>query len=473
VKRSLALVLFCTHATLARAQVPPDAGVDAAPPDATTDAPPDSAPPSDVPPPVDAPAPLAIPIPEPIVAEHPTTSTEWSPGYHFDLHWRLLMLPERVIELVFLPISLVVGAVEEYRIDKRIVDGLTWATGRNQISPRFKFSLGDGAGIGLWVTRKKLFDNRARLRLGGIARLDADWQLETEYRHALLIPGGRGLRTRAYVENDKNRRFFGIGGGSEVADRRVLRSFEQGAFVEIDLQGIDRYTYAGTAGVGLRRQELLPGTSSSYMPVGLAGDTVVPPAGFDDGAIYAEANLTGRYDTRDTFGRPTRGTLATVRGFVRQEVTGKALSGMTLDASVNWHLPVLPDNRVLVLSIAGTTAFALRPGSEIPLDSLAVIGRQNVRGYDRDRFLDRHALQATLEYRFPIYEYLTSRAGLDAFVFVDGGTIWGKSAFDAVPPLWSTGGGIRGAHDTTLVFTTTVGYSPEGFQLTVGAESSL
>jgi Omp85 superfamily domain len=472
VKRFCVLVVLCAHATLARAQVPPDGGVDAAPPDALPDAAVDAPPAEDAPPPADkAPAPLAVP--EPITPEHPLTSAEWSPGYHFDLHWRLLMLPERVIELVFLPISLVVGAVEEYRIDKRVIDGLTWATGRNQISPRFKFSLGDGAGIGLWVSRKKLFDERARLRLGGIVRLDADWQLETEYRHALLIPGGRGLRARAYVENDKNRRFYGIGGDSSEDDRRVLRSYEQGAFVEIDLQGIDRYTYAGTAGVGIRRQTLSPGTDSTYMPVGAEGDPVVPPPGFDDGAIYAEANITGRYDTRDTFGRPTRGTLAVLRGLARQEVTGKDLSAVTLDASVHWHLPVLPDNRVLVLSIAGTTAFALRPGSEIPLDSLAVLGRQNVRGYDRDRFLDRHALQATIEYRFPIYEYLTSRAGLDAFVFVDGGTIWGKSAFDAIPPLWSAGGGVRGAHDTTLVFTTTVGYSPEGLQFTVGAESSL
>jgi Omp85 superfamily domain len=469
VKTFLVLVLVFARATDARAQVPPDAGVEPdAMPDAAVDAMPDA--PVDAPPPVDNP-PLPVPVPEPIVTESTTTSATWSPGYHFDLHWQLLMLPERVIELVFIPIALLVGAVEEYRLDKRIAEGLTFVDGRYVISPRFKFSLGDGAGIGMWLARRKLFDQRARLRLGGIIRLDADWQLETEYRHALLIPGGRGLRARAYIENDKNRRYFGLGGDTDLADRRVLRSFEQGGHLEIDLHGIDRYTFSGTAGLGIRRQELSPGTGSTYAPVGGADDAVMPPPGFDDVATYVEGNVTGIYDTRDTFGRPTRGTFAFIRGLVRQDVTGKGLSAMTLDAAVTWHLPVLPDNRVLVISLAGTTAFALG-STEIPLESLAVIGRQNVRGYDRDRFVDRHALRATMEYRFPIYEYLNSRAGLDAFVFVDGGTIWGKSAFDPLP-LWSAGGGIRGAHDTTLVFTSTIGYSPEGFELTVGAESSL
>ena len=446
-RRFVAIVIVLGLATIARAQAPEAPPAPAAPPQP--------------------------PKPEPIVAEDATTTAAWRPGFHFDLHWRLLMLPERAVELVFLPVSLAVAAVEEYRLDNRIGDWLSFKDGRIKIVPRFRFSLGDGAGVGLWISRHKLFDRRAQLRLGGIVRLDLDWQLETEYKHSLLLPGGRGLRTRAYMENDKNQRFFGLGGDTDVADRRVMRSFEQGAVVEVDLQGIDRYTYAGTARLGVRRQELLPGTSTTYAPVGEPGDTVTPPPGFGETAIYADARLDGRYDTRDTYGRPTRGWLGELRALARQEVTGKELSGITLDGAVRWHIPVLPDNRVLVLTVAGTAAFALLPGTTIPLDSLAVIGRGNVRGYDRERFRDRYAMVGSIEYRFPIYEYLSSRAGLDAFTFVDGGTIWGNSKFDVSPPLWSVGGGIRGAHDTTLVFESTIGYSPEGFEITIGAESTL
>ena len=35
------------------------------------------------------------------------------------------------------------------------------------------------------------------------------------------------------------------------------------------------------------------------------------------------------------------------------------------------------------------------------------------------------------------------------------------------------GGGIRCAHETTLVFETTIGYSPEGFEFTIGVERAL
>ena len=471
-----ALAVVCLIGSVAHAQVP-DAGVpDAAPPDASPDASIDASP-------IDAPAPApdAPPVPPPAdtptgvplappTAEYTTTSAAWRPGYHFDLHWQLLMLPERVIELVFIPFSLAVSAVEEYRLDNRLADWLSFENGRIKLSPRFKFSLGDGAGAGRWIKRSKMFDQRAELRLGGILRLDADWIVEGEYRHAYLFQGGRALRARAYIEEDKNRRYFGIGGDSELADRRVIESFEQGASAEIDLQGIDRYTYAGTARFGLRRQTLGPGYSSTYEPVGEPGDTVEPPPGFDEASLYAEARITGRYDTRDTFGRPTRGLLIELSSLVRQEITGRDFGAATLGATTRWHLPVLPERRVLVFTAAGVAAVPLHPGGTIPFESYAVIGRANVRGYDRERFRDRYSLLASLEYRFPIYEYLTSKAGLDAFLFVDAATLWGKAAWDPIPPLWSTGGGIRGAHETTLVFETTVGYSPEGFQFTIGVE---
>jgi hypothetical protein len=491
VNRSIfALLLVCACATVAQAQEAEPAPEPATPPAPAPEAPPPTpatppAPAPEAPPPTPAtpPPPPATPVTpgpatplppkvEAIIAEDATTAAGWRSSYHFDLHWRVLMLPERAIELAFLPITLFVGAVEEYRLDKRLGALLTFRDDRIKISPRFKFSLGDGAGIGLWIKRQKLFDRRAELRAGGIIRRDLDWQQEVEYKHRLLLPGGRGLRARAFVEDDKNQRYFGIGGDTVLTDRRVMRAFEEGGSVEIDLQGVDRYTYSGTARLGVLRQELTAGTSITYPPVGEPGDSVMPPPAFDDTAVYADARLEGRYDTRDTFGRPTRGWIAEIDARARQEVTGKDLSGITLHSMVRWHIPVLPRNRVLVLSVAGTGSFSMLPGSSIPLESLAVIDRGNVRGYDRERFRDRYALVGSVEYRFPIYEYLASRAGLDAFTFVDTGTIWGFSKFNS-SPLWSVGGGVRGAHDTTVVFESTIGYSPEGFEITIGAESSL
>lgn len=448
-------------------------------PDTTEENPVDAPVPTDDVPPIPVvpqPPPQEPPGPPPKPREPPTqldatTTVQFDRRHHFDLHWTILMLPERALELAFLPIGLLVGAIDQYRLDKRIGDLLSVENIKVKLSPRFKFSLGDGAGIGLWVKRE-LFDWKASVRAGGIIRLDSDWQTELEYNHALLFPGGRGLRARAYIERDKNQRYYGIGGESLVTDERVIQVFEQGALLEMDLQGIDRYTTSGIAQLGMRRQELTPGVSTTSAPV-MPGDLRAPPPGFNDIATYVDARLVGRYDTRDTAGRPSRGI--TLEGSVlgRTDVTGKNLSATTVSASARLHIPVLPDHRVLVLTLAGAAALPLIPGDDKPLDSLATVDRTNVRGYDRERFRDLYAIVGSAEYRFPIYEYLASRIGLDAFAFVDAGTIWGNDPFSLSPLRYAFGGGLRGASEPSLFFQTTLGWSPEGLQFNIGVESAL
>jgi hypothetical protein len=481
---AIALLLVASSAALAQPApespdeppTPPPGGGDDAPVDAPiptdgTDG--DNVPPIPV---VPQPEPPEPPGPPPKPREPPTqlddtTSVRFDHHHHVDLHWTILMLPERALELAFLPVGLLVGAIDQYRLDRRIGDLLSVENIKVKLSPRFKFSLGDGAGIGLWVKRE-IVDWRASLRAGGIIRLDSDWQTELEYNHALLFPGGRGLRARAFIERDKNQRFYGIGGDSQVTDERVIEVFEQGALAEIDLQGIDHYTTSGIAQLGMRRQRLSTGKSATSTPL-MTGDTVAPPPAFDDIATYVDARLVGRYDTRDTAGRPSRGL--TLEGSVlgRADVTGKQLSATTLGASARYFIPLLPDHRVLVLTVAGAAALPLIPGDDKPLDSLATIDRTNVRGYDRERFRDLYAIVASAEYRFPIYEYLASRIGLDAFTFVDAGTIWGNDPFSLKPLRYAIGGGLRGASEPSLYFQTTLGWSPEGFQFNIGVESAL
>jgi len=436
-------------------------------------------PPDDIPPipvvPQPPPGPPPGPPPKPrlpITQLESTTSITFDHRYHFDWHWQILMLPERVLELAFLPISLLVGAVDRYRLDRRLGALLSVDNIGVKISPRFKFSLGDGAGAGLWIKRTGLISWRSQLRAGGIVRFDLDWQAELEYQHALLFPGGRGLRTRAYIERDKNQRFYGIGSATVESDRRVLEVYEQGALLEVDLQGIDSFATSGVAQLGLRRQHLTPGVSTRDPSV-MIGDTVAPPPGFDITATYVDARLVGRYDTRDTNGRPTRGISLEGSALGRTDVTGKDLSATTLTAAARLHLPILREHRVLVLTLAGAAALPLFPGDDKPLDSLAMLDRTNLRGYDRERFRDLYAIVASAEYRFPIYEYLQSRIGLDAFTFFDAGTIWGRESFSIDPLRYSLGGGIRGAAETKLIFQTTLGWSPEGLQFNIGVESVL
>jgi hypothetical protein len=419
--------------------------------------------------------PSARPTPEPATAE-PTdqlTTDAWRPQRHFDLHWRLLYLPGRALELGLMPLHLLIEATEEYRLDRRFNDLVEFDHGRYKISPRFRFSFGDGLGAGARISRRKLFHYRGVVGLGALYRLNGDWQAELEYEHKLLFPGGRGLRTYVFTELDKNRRYYGLGNTTSAGDRRVLGTEEQGFYAETDIQGIDRYTTYGTAAFAVRRQQLFAGEDSGEIPIGMTGDTVAPPTDFGGTAIYGDIHLVGRYDTRDTQARPTRGWLLELGMLLRKELTGKELSGITATATARVYLPIIAEGRALSFSVGGIASSPLFPGDETPLDSQAVLGRSILRSFDRERFRDRYALWGSAEYRFPIYEYLASKAGLDAFVFFDSGVVFGEQDFSLDPLHYSYGLGIRAAHETTLVFQSILGRGPEGFELSIGVEKAL
>jgi outer membrane protein assembly factor BamA len=79
----------------------------------------------------------------------------------------------------------------------------------------------------------------------------------------------------------------------------------------------------------------------------------------------------------------------------------------------------------------------------------------------------------SVEYRFPLWDYLSSRAGLDAFFFVDGGQVWGETDWSWNRLRYSLGGGFRVGHESRQVLQTTFGWSPEGYQLNLGVETEL
>ena len=92
------------------------------------------------------------------------------------------------------------------------------------------------------------------------------------------------------------------------------------------------------------------------------GDTLFPAeslaagvrADFDATAHFIDVAVTGRYDTRDTIGRPMRGWFGSLGARARADASGDELSGLTLDGRVGLFLPVIGDHR--------TVMFGLPPG---------------------------------------------------------------------------------------------------------------
>lgn len=395
---------------------------------------------------------------------------------NLDLHWKLLNLPERIVELVFAPVGLLVAVVEDKRIDKRVKEFISFWDGRIKLKPRFKLAFGDGLGLGILAKGKSKTRRRSESKLGFVYRLDGDYEIDGELEQPFGSLNDRTVRVNGDIEVDKNERFYGIGGGATQDTKRVLRSDHQTIDVSIDLQPKAWFDYSGRLALGLNRQTLAPGTQSATSmtpPVGtIPDDPAGVPPGFDTTITYATAWLSGHYDTRDTVGRPSRGLVAEVSADAKFGLQDADLAGVKLKASARWHLPILPEARTLILAAGGSAALPLYPGATIPFETLALLGReQHLRGYDRARFRDKYAFWGAIEYRFPIYEYMTTDVGLDPFVFVEGGTTFGFDALQSNRVRYSTGGGIRLAHETTLILESVIAWSPEGIQFTFGGEA--
>ncbi|MEJ7603268.1 MAG: BamA/TamA family outer membrane protein [Kofleriaceae bacterium] len=411
----------------------------------------------------------------PVRAEDPPppglTTETWHHEPRLDLHWQLLTLPERAIELVFVPFGLAVAAVERHRIDRRVGRLLSFWEGRLKLSPRMKISFGDGLGVGLKLKYKQPFDTRTQASLGFVVRVNRDFLVDSELQQPIGSLDDRSLHVNAFVERDQNERFYRLGGGSSSM-RRVMTNNLQVLTAGLDLQPVDWYDYSGLFEVGAVRQTLGPGLELGEIPLGEPDDSFAPPPGFGTSTVYAHANISGSYDTRDTLGRPSRGLHAELRAALYTDVAG-GLAGANLRAAGAWFLPVLPEARVLVLNVGASAAVPLF-GETIPLVALSQLGREHhLRGYDRARFRDRYAVWAGAEYRFPIYEYLTTGVGLDTFVFLEGASVFGATPPSRETFAYSAGGGLRIAAETKLVSQLTFGWSPEGIEIFIGSEVKL
>lgn len=402
------------------------------------------------------------------------TTILWRRPRPFDLHWRLLGLPETLIELAFAPVGGLVVLTERYRLDRRIVDLLQSDDGRIVLTPKVDISFGDGFGAGAELSLRDQFGGRGRLDAGGEFQLNGDWELDLSYRHEIPAAEGRSVSIEAETVTDDNARFYGIGGDSAEADRRALSDRRSSIFASVDLQPSGVAYFSGVASFGIWSQVLGPGLDGNRIPVGADGDTVVPPPGFDESIGYTELRFESSLDTRDTHGRPTSGVDARLRARMVADISGADLSAISLAAVVDLHRLLLPAARVLVVRAGASASFPLFPGDEIPFDGLSALGRKRfLRGYDKSRFRDKYGLWAAAEYRFPIYEFLATRVGLDAVLFFDAGTAFGESDPALGDIRYSVGTALRGAAESVKFLDLTLGFSPEGYEIGFGLERRL
>ena len=439
------------------------AAIGSAADDARAQPPPGSAPTAPEPPP-------AEPAPEP---PPPGTTTEvWhEPAPPLDLGHHLLLLPEHVVELAFTPLEFTVGLVQRYRLDKRVYDLLRNDAGTIKVVPNAKFSGGEGFGVGAALELDNLLEREEELSVGGLIRLDRDYETRVRYRQKVARLEGREVSAEVHYELDQNLKYYGLGNDTEKSDERVVeeRSLDVEAAMDI-LSGL-LWNGGGQIALGYRRTRLGPGTDSGPMPtppLGEPGDTVVPTGDFDRVYHnYARGEVSLYRDTRDRVGRSTTGTLAEIDTGVTVGLDQSDLGAATLRGNVTSFIPLLPLYRVLVLNAGAAAVGRLTSGDSVPLTNMVLLDRRHgLRGYSTGRFRDQFGWWASAEYRYPIWEYQDTGVAMSPALFVDTGQVGGRvqELFDDAP-RWSAGAGLRIEHETRLIMVVEIGWSPEGYEV--------
>lgn len=406
----------------------------------------------------------------------PPVTDEWrEPDVPLELHWHILALPERAVELAFTPLAIVVRNFERYRLDRRLRDLLRNDAGTIVLDPKVKLSFGDGLGVGGTLKFRNLTATEDKLNFSALTRINGDYELGMRRSQEYASLEGRELDLRLEYEVDRNLRWYAIGNDSSEADERVVRTNTITALMSLDLTALGHLDVRGLATLGYRHQTMLPGEDPTIPSVGEMGDTVEAPADFDKTVDLPELTVSLIYDSRDTEGRPRTGWLADARASAVTDVNSEELNAMTAGVEVFKFVPLLPRHRTLVLNAGMAFSAPLTTNGRVPLHALTTLGREtHLRGYGKSRFRDRYGWWASAEYQYPIYEFQETGITLSTTLFTDLGRVSGTFGDSFSGPVhYSYGVGLRGAHDSRRILAVSLGFSPEGVQASFSVGSGI
>lgn len=397
--------------------------------------------------------------------EELTTGVWREPDPPLDLHYHLLALPERAVELAFTPAALLFSAFERYRIDQRLYDFLRNDEGTVFVVPDLKISGGDGFGIGATLVLDEYFLRDQDFEVGGLYRLNGDYELAAGYDQSFVRLEGRELDVEVLSELDQDQPFYGLGNDTDPEDERVLSDRFTEVVVSGDINARGATDYTGTIRLSYLRQELTPGSEPGSTPLE-EGGAVIPPVGFGETNDYGRLGVRLRYDSRSTKARTQRGVLSVLDvGFTRG-ISRSELGAISLESKTSAYFEILPRRRVLILrgGVGMSTPLA---SDDVPLRELVTLGRKTyLRGYAKTRFRDRLGWWTSVEYTWPIYEYRATGVALSPVLFVDAGQVGGSpDEFFETPLRYDGGVAFRAAHETVLAADFTFAVSPEGTEL--------
>lgn len=334
----------------------------------------------------------------------------------------VLALPRYALRVVFYPIDRTLAFLDRHAVIEHVEDLLYNDERTAGIVPKLSADTFFGPTVGVKAFHEDLADHGERgdvqVSFGG--RYQYAWQLAFR---ADRFGGSRlWLESVARYEAEPGLLFQGIGdpeprrGGSALDPRgaAVRTRFRQRRLLSLLRAGRTFGEPRSLVKVGataiFNDREFGHNTRGDEPSTEAVYDTALLP-GYDEGADTLEGNLNLVVDTRDVHGATSRGVYveAFVGGVPKLREFGFWHYGM----EVTSYFDLYERTRILVLRVA-LEGVAGDPET-IPFSSLARLGGPHrLRGYPLDRFRDEKATVSTLEYHYPIHQYVSGSLYVDA-----------------------------------------------------------
>ena len=373
----------------------------------------------------------------------------------------VLAVPRYALKAIFFPIRETIRFVDEHAIVERVEDVLYNDARTAAILPTVGVDSFLGPTVGAKAFHEDLAGHNeygsAEVKVGGM------YKLATQLHFRADRFGGTRLwlESVARFESEPGRLFQGIGHGSVATgtglDPRagaVATRFSEQRSLSLQRVG---YTFGrpsemlqiGATAIynvrdfGAKQRGREPSIEQVYDTTALVG--------FGERTATLETDLNLIIDLRDVAGATASG--AYFEAFAgRVPELGGRYSFWHHGAELTGYIDLYKRTRVLVLRaiVEGVEG----NDGDIPFASLPRLGGPNrLRGYRRDRFRDEKAAVATVEYHYPIHQYVAGS------LFVDAGRV-GHSYSQLFAERWQVGAGggfIVRSRDSQL-FTFNIAY---------------
>ncbi len=372
----------------------------------------------------------------------------------------VLFVPKLVFQAVFLPIEATLGVLDRYAVIGHVIDFLYNDERTAGIVPVVSVATFFGPSIGV----KALHDD-----LGGHEEhgsVEARFGGQFDQAYIARFKADRAGGSRAWVESmvrfdtQPSMLFQGFGDAPEgegvglgPRDLAVESRFYQRRTLAVQRLG---YTMGGPSELvkigatgRYTHREFAPAHEDNPS-IETVYDTAQLP-GFDHGVNVMELGAELVVDTRDVGGATSSGVY--LEGFGGVVPPFREFSYWHWGLEATGYIPLYRKTRVLVLRLAFESVEG--EPEEIPFSELPRIGGpRRLRGYALDRFRDRKTAVGTVEYHYPIHQFVSGSLYLDA----------GRAALDyedifrGSGPRFGGGGGFIFRSEDSVLFTLDIAY---------------